>query len=207
MIRPVLFHNILIFSLFSLLCSGCATKETVREDIRASEERQAQAVTELREEFTDKINRLDGMEKDSAEALKLARENNQAMAGLRADFSGRNNLSEKMAETVYFGFDRHDLDDSAKAALDKVAAMMGRDNNYQAVLQGHTDAKGSESYNYALSYRRVAGVIGYLVAEKNADLNRIHLVGLGEGYPAADNSSEDGRQRNRRVDIKVLAPR
>ena len=207
MIRTALFIQISIFSLFSLLFAGCATKGTVQDDISASEERQSQAIAELRQELTAEINQLEGMGEDSAVALRLAREASQSTAKLRAEFEARNDLAEKVRETVYFGFDRHDLSTTAQANLDKIADMMHRDNRHVAVLMGHTDEIGSESYNYSLSYRRVASVIGYLVAEKKADLNRLHLVGLGEGYPAADNASEEGRRENRRVVIKVMGPR
>lgn len=207
MIRTALFLQISIISLFSLLFTGCATKGTVQEDISASEERQSQAIAELRQELTAEINQLEGMGEDSAVALRLAREASQATAKLRTEFEARKNLAEKVRETVYFGFDRHDLSTIAQANLDKIADMMNSDSRQVVLLMGHTDERGSESYNYALSYRRVASVIGYLVTEKNADLSRIHLVGLGESYPAADNASEEGRRENRRVVIKVLGPR
>jgi outer membrane protein OmpA-like peptidoglycan-associated protein len=205
MFRTKLFHKILIFSLLSLILTGCATREAVRDDISASDEKQSQAIAELRQELTAEINRLEGAGQDASEALRLAREANQAMEELQA--ASRRDLAEKTHMTVFFGFDRHDLRDSAKASLDKVAAAMNDNSSYVAVLEGHTDGRGSESYNYALSYRRVAGVIGYLVAEKGIDLNRIHLIGLGEGYPAANNSSEEGRKLNRRVVISIRGPR
>ncbi len=207
MSRTALFLPISIFFLFSLLFTGCATKRTVQYGISASEERQSQSIAELRQELTAKIKELEGMGEDSAVALRLAREASQSAAKLRTEFEARNNLTESVRETVYFGFDRHDLSNIARANLDKIADLMNSDKRYVAVLMGHTDERGSESYNYALSYRRVASVIGYLVAEKNANLNRIHLVGLGESYPVADNASEEGRRENRRVVIKILGPR
>ncbi|MCA1764656.1 MAG: OmpA family protein [Desulfobulbaceae bacterium] len=207
MIRTTFFFQILILSLFSLLFTGCATKRTVRHNIITSEQKQSQAIAELRQELTAKIDQLEGMGEDSAVALRLAREASQATAKLRTEFEARKNLAEKVRETVYFGFDQHDLSNIAQANLDKIADMMNSDNRHVMLLMGHTDGRGSESYNYALSYRRVASVIGYLVTEKNSDLSRIHLVGLGESYPAADNSSEKGRRENRRVVIKILGPR
>jgi outer membrane protein OmpA-like peptidoglycan-associated protein len=193
----------LIFSILSLTFFGCATKKTVMDNIRASEERQDQKIAELRQEMATIS---DKAETDSNRALQLAQEANQTSSILKTEFASRNNLVPKMEKTIYFGFDIHSLDNDARAVLNQIATMLNQDDNSVVLIEGHTDSMGSESYNYALSFRRVSSVIGFLVNERNVPLNQIHPAGLGEAYPATDNYSEDGRSRNRRVIIRVLSP-
>lgn len=71
------------------------------------------------------------------------------------------------------------------------------------VVAGHTDATGSESFNYDLSKRRAENVATYLMTERKIDPSRVLTVGYGERVPVADNGSEAGRAKNRRVEILV----
>ena len=71
------------------------------------------------------------------------------------------------------------------------------------VVAGHTDAGGSESYNYDLSKRRAESIAAYLMAERKIDPAQIVAVGYGERAPVADNKTEAGRAKNRRVEIMV----
>lgn len=71
------------------------------------------------------------------------------------------------------------------------------------VVAGHTDTQGSASYNYELSKRRAENIAAYLVAERNIEPTRVMAVGYGERVPVADNNSDAGRAKNRRVEIMV----
>jgi outer membrane protein OmpA-like peptidoglycan-associated protein len=71
-------------------------------------------------------------------------------------------------------------------------------------LQGHTDDRGTEAYNLALSERRAAVVREYLLA-RGVDSARVAFVGLGERQPAADNRTLEGRAANRRVEMRVTS--
>ena len=71
------------------------------------------------------------------------------------------------------------------------------------VVAGHSDSAGSASYNYELSKRRADSIAAYLIAERNIDPTRVMAVGYGERMPVADNQSEVGRAKNRRVEIMV----
>ena len=75
--------------------------------------------------------------------------------------------------------------------------------NLVYVVAGHSDAAGSASYNYELSKRRAESIAAYIVAERNIDPTRVIAVGYGERAPVADNKSETGRAKNRRVEIMV----
>ena len=71
------------------------------------------------------------------------------------------------------------------------------------VVAGHSDSTGSESANYDLSKRRAENIAAYLMTERKIDPSRIITVGYGEGAPVADNKTEAGRAKNRRVEIMV----
>ena len=75
--------------------------------------------------------------------------------------------------------------------------------NLVYVVAGHSDGAGSASYNYDLSKRRAESIAAYIVAERNIDPTRVMAVGYGERTPVADNQSEVGRAKNRRVEIMV----
>ena len=105
---------------------------------------------------------------------------------------------------VLFGFDQSDLSDVAKANLDKLVVVLNNYADTDIELQGHTDSRGSESYNQALSERRAGAVSGYL-ASKNIDASRLTVKGFGETLPKYDNETADGRTQNRRVEFLITA--
>ena len=69
-------------------------------------------------------------------------------------------------------------------------------------LKGHTDSTNTEAYNLALSLRRAQAVMAWLV-EHGLDASRLEAKGYGEFRPVADNSTEEGRALNRRVEITL----
>jgi len=106
--------------------------------------------------------------------------------------------------TVMFKNASATLSDDAKRTLDGIAGQVSNLNNGYAIeIQGFTDSRGSESFNFGLSERRAEAVKRYLVS-KNVQLHRITIVGLGEDNPVADNKTTKGREQNRRVDVRVL---
>ena len=83
--------------------------------------------------------------------------------------------------------------------IQEVANAMSAQQDLELVLEGHTDSAGSEVYNQGLSQRRVEAVKEVLVSQYGIDADRVTAVGYGETRPIADNSTADGRARNRRV--------
>jgi OOP family OmpA-OmpF porin len=71
---------------------------------------------------------------------------------------------------------------------------------------GHTDSIGTDAYNQGLSVRRADSVKAYMVS-KGIEPNRVYTEGKGEKQPIASNTTRDGRQKNRRVDIEVIGTR
>jgi outer membrane protein OmpA-like peptidoglycan-associated protein len=106
---------------------------------------------------------------------------------------------------VNFETDKARLTTNAETILDDVAAALQAHPDIQIEISGHTDSRGSDDHNQALSEARAASVKTYLVSKEIAAA-RITTVGNGESRPVADNDSEEGWERNRRVELKVREP-
>lgn len=104
---------------------------------------------------------------------------------------------------VLFGFDSDTLGAGAPAELDRVVSLLATRGRYQLSIEGHTDDTGDDAYNLALSERRAQAVRAYLAAH-GIDAGRIAARGLGETRPAAPNDSDEGRRKNRRVEIVIV---
>jgi len=86
------------------------------------------------------------------------------------------------------------------AALDALAQLMNKKTLYKLIISGHTDNVGDATFNYNLSVQRAEAVKKYLVSKKVSE-TRIIAVGYGATKPLADNNTEAGRQKNRRVEF------
>jgi outer membrane protein OmpA-like peptidoglycan-associated protein len=103
---------------------------------------------------------------------------------------------------VLFEVDRAAIKPGATRALDQLADALRSDPNASITIEGHTDSTGTPEYNMDLSTRRADSVRAYLVT-RNVDPAKITSRGLGQDYPVASNTSEAGRQQNRRVEVIV----
>ncbi|MCC2657026.1 MAG: hypothetical protein K0Q76_2134 [Panacagrimonas sp.] len=105
---------------------------------------------------------------------------------------------------VSFDFDKATLTVNAKTILDGVAEALNKRADIKVELGGHTDGKGSDSYNAKLSDRRSKSVKDYLVGKGIAP-DRMSTKGYGESMPVSTNETDEGRELNRRVELKVTA--
>ena len=105
---------------------------------------------------------------------------------------------------VLFAVDSAALSGEARGALGEAASVMNEYNKTAVIVQGHTDSTGTEEHNQGLSERRAHSVVENLVAE-GVNRDRIASMGFGESQPVADNSTSEGRRRNRRVDVMLRA--
>lgn len=94
----------------------------------------------------------------------------------------------------------------ARANLSRVVAFVQAEPSAAVRIEGHTDDRGSENLNQVLSQKRAEAVRDALI-EEGVDAARLQAVGMGESQPVADNASEQGRSRNRRVDVVLLVKR
>lgn len=108
-----------------------------------------------------------------------------------------------LPDGVTFDFNRADLKPQFYPALDQVASTMAEYNQTIVEVSGHTDNVGSDEYNQRLSEQRANAVSNYLTG-RGLMRERFEVVGMGERYPVADNTSDFGRAKNRRVEIRVV---
>ena len=106
-------------------------------------------------------------------------------------------------EGIYFDTGKATIRDRSAPTLDAAVEVLKEYPDIRIEISGHTDDRGSDEMNKDLSARRAASVRTYLV-EAGIDGDRIKTVGFGEERPVADNSTKDGRQKNRRIEFKLL---
>ena len=187
---------------------GCATKKYVGEEVGSVNTRVDGVQTQVEDAQTkirDHEGRIVKNETATAQASKTAQE-----ALERAVAAGKLAEGKLLYETVLsddkvkFGFDKAELSDEAKAALDTFATQLKTENkNVYVEVQGHTDNVGGELYNEKLGQQRAEAVETYL-AKQGIPVFRMESISYGEAAPVADNKSRDGRAQNRRVVLVVL---
>lgn len=105
---------------------------------------------------------------------------------------------------ILFGFDQSNLTADARTNLDKLVTILQKYPDTDIEVQGHTDSKGTDRYNEALSKRRAAAVSNYL-SGKGITPSRLTTKGFGETVPKYSNTSEEGQAQNRRVEFLISA--
>lgn len=134
-----------------------------------------------------------------------------AIAGVNATNQRISSLDDYVVQstaTVNFKVSSAILSEEAKASLDQVAQTAMTMKGYTIEITGFASSDGDVKKNKVLSQRRAQAVIDYLVETHNVPLRRIGTsYGFGELQAVADNTTLEGRQQNRRVEIKLLASR
>jgi OOP family OmpA-OmpF porin len=110
------------------------------------------------------------------------------------------------AADAFFDFDKAVLKPEGKAKLDDLADKVKGLTLEVVIAVGHTDAKGGDAYNQKLSVKRADAVKTYL-SGKGIEASRIYTEGKGKSQPVADNKTDAGRAKNRRVEIEVVGTR
>ena len=103
---------------------------------------------------------------------------------------------------VTFAVNSTDISPSMRNTLDGVAQSLVNYPNSLIDVMGHTDSTGSDQYNLDLSRRR-ADAVGNYLSSRGVSRARMEMIGYGEQYPIADNTTESGRSQNRRVEIRI----
>lgn len=126
----------------------------------------------------------------------------QAPVGSRIDCQAR--LDSLMAQApVLFPTAGAELGADGRAVLDLVTATLNECPERRVRIEGHTDSTGTDSANYALSWRRAEAVAGFL-EERGIDPARLTVTGFGAALPVATNETDAGRAANRRTEIRIL---
>jgi peptidoglycan-associated lipoprotein len=197
-----------------LVSQGCmATRDWVREQMDPLSDRVSQTETRLTQTETQisglngrigsvegKLGQIDGrlgnLDAKTEKALN-------SLANLRLE---RRAVID-MKEGANFGFNSANLPSQARKEIDGFLSDLKGDANGTDgtifVVAGHTDAAGSDDYNYELGKRRADAVSRYLITQKKMDPLRVVTVSYGKTAPAAENNTAQGRAKNRRVEILV----
>jgi outer membrane protein OmpA-like peptidoglycan-associated protein len=107
-------------------------------------------------------------------------------------------------EGLLFAFNSDQINPAAQVDLRRFAASLQKYPSTRTLIVGHTDSQGSTDYNMDLSNRRAVSAANFITGE-GVDRARISTAGRGEGEPIATNSSDAGRQLNRRVEVAIYA--
>ncbi|HEU4365319.1 MAG TPA: OmpA family protein [Candidatus Krumholzibacteria bacterium] len=103
---------------------------------------------------------------------------------------------------ILFDFDKATLRRDVEFNLVKIATILNQFGEMKILIEGHTDAIGTDEYNLGLSQRRAQAVHDFLVSQ-DVKAERLSFEGYGESRPVADNDTDEGRQKNRRVDLVI----
>ena len=120
---------------------------------------------------------------------------------------GADNLAAKLKKDcratltgVFFDFDKASLKAESQAALERARVALQANATLVFEVQGHTDSKGKDDYNLKLSQARATTVMNWLTSQGIA-ASQLKAQGYGETQPVASNDKDDGRARNRRVEL------
>jgi outer membrane protein OmpA-like peptidoglycan-associated protein len=189
--------------------------EETQMSLEATQERLGEA--EQRMELTAKqvqgqMEELDAAYRTArAEAGDAQRTADQALSGVDSANERISSLDDyDVSEVVIveFGFDSSALTDEAESRLEQLALKCREEKGYLLEIVGYTSSDGNAEYNRRLSQRRADSVVRYLTEDGQLPLRRIITPhGFGAKNPVADNTTTEGRQKNRRVEVRVLVSR
>ena len=192
--KKYIYAVMLIMGIFVGL-SGCATPQ-YGQDIDARIDRIEQGIALNRQEINDLKITMGTLSASVQEAINRAEEAGKLSQG---KFLFEATISD---DSVFFAFDKNELTDEARKALDVFAEVMKAENkNIYIEIQGHTDGTGPEEYNLELGSKRAKSVMKYLHLNHNLPLHCMNEFSYGESRPVADNAKRANRAKNRRVTI------
>lgn len=140
------------------------------------------------------------MDQQAQQLQQLAAEN-QAL-GMEVQRLQDGSIQINVPSEVSFDFDSAQIRPEFMPTLNEMARILNQDPRSTVTIVGHTDSVGSASYNMDLSLRRARSVANGLAA-RGVNPGRLFTEGRGESQPRADNSTEQGRRLNRRVEIFI----
>jgi peptidoglycan-associated lipoprotein len=205
--RKVSYIGVIV--LLALFQFNCASKKSVKKEveridkemdtIESSVESNETRLREHDAKFAEQGGQIQNLSQEAKDALARAQSAEKLAQGkLLYEVT----LSD---DAVKFGFNKAEIGPKAKEILDNLVAQLKADNkNVYIEIQGYTDSVGAEQYNMKLGLERADAVRRYL-SQAGLPLHRMSTISYGEANPVADNKTKDGRSKNRRVVLLVLA--
>ncbi len=134
---------------------------------------------------------------------KQAEEIERDIAGAKVERVGEG-IKITFDSGIMFDVNKASLKQASRDNLEKLAVILNKYEDTNILLEGHTDATGSDEYNLDLSRQRAQSVSNHL-ASVGVNATRFTIMGYGESQPVGDNETDDGRQQNRRVEVAIYA--
>jgi outer membrane protein OmpA-like peptidoglycan-associated protein len=187
--------------------SNGATEHFQRE-LTASKERQGQAQAKSAEKTqAELLQTRDQLNKEKSAREAAEQRSKEALQRLAAANAANVKQEERgtvitLSGNVLFASGKSALLPGAQSSLDQVAEALKTQDDTKMLIEGHTDSRGNDAANMALSKARADSVQSYLVS-RGLPPERITTNGLGPSRPVADNNTPEGRANNRRVEIIV----
>jgi outer membrane protein OmpA-like peptidoglycan-associated protein len=187
------------------------TAQSIESRVAPAEERLTQAEQNA-QRISGQIDELMAISNAARGGAKAAQETaDAAVQGVNATnqrISALDDYVVQSTQTVNFRVGSAVLSPEAKASLDQVAQSALTLKGYMIEVTGFASADGNEKMNKALSQRRAQAVIDYMIETHNIPLRRIgQSFGFGELQAVADNTTREGREQNRRVEVKLMVSR
>ena len=139
------------------------------------------------------------------EDRRVALEQATRGTGVEVSRTADNQLKLNIPNDVSFDVNSATIRPAMRGVLDPFAAALRDDPNARVMIVGHTDNTGPDSVNNPLSHERARSVYDYL-SSRGVSASHMQTAGRGEREPVADNTTESGRARNRRVEIYLREP-
>ena len=144
---------------------------------------------------------VNGEEFKFDEVIYIEKNKNIISANIDLQFDLYESIFE--IKNLNFKTAKYNIEEKYFQELDNLKSLLVNENEIKIEIAGHTDNNGSELANQLLSENRAKSVKSYLV-KNGIDKLRINCVGYGEKQPIADNNSKQGREKNRRIEIRIL---
>lgn len=182
-------------------------------------------ISELDEERLEREAKIKSLEESLAKIEKSGREAQEAVDKLKAENAKitkdlanfevsvkeeKGKLTITMLDKILFDSGKAKIKKEAMPILDKLAGILKEYSEREFVIEGHTDNVPISTTlfpsNWELSARRATNVLQYFVVQQKISPKRFSATGYGEYKPVADNSTVEGRAKNRRVEVILLPP-
>ena len=202
--------------------NACATKKYVRNrineratplesrtgELEETSRRNTQDIGRLGKDIEDVRARTDRAQQQADRAASSAEQANTRVTGVEQTVSDlRSNLDKFTVQktvTIRFMASKTDLLPEAMSSLDELASQIKDRNGFLLEIQGFASSEGRPDLNERLSEARSEAVKRYMGEHHNVPLFRMSIIGFGTSRPVADNETKEGREQNRRVEVRLL---
>lgn len=144
--------------------------------------------------------------KQASSAQSTAQRGLTRIAGMETTIDNLDQYQLVTEESLRFKLGSSELTPDVKQEMEQFTQKINSMKHYVLEVQGYTDSTGPAEYNRELATRRAQAVVRYLTVDAKVPLFRVHSLGVGNEAPVESNKTREGRQQNRRVEVRIFAP-